>query len=547
MGDAFLTELRAQDAILRRRGIALWIGAEPTFTDRRSQAPGWLFEPGGDEKPERAKALLAALARRLGAAAQVEPLAGRHYPGESEPRFCFGVRCGGALFTVMPDPAVVEVNMAPAPDLETFLAWSEALHAAAEDVSLSPVRYRFNGQATDSGGGGQLTLGGASPEASPFFMHPQLLPRLVRYLCNNPSLSYAFAAECVGSASQGPRPDEGARERFEELQVALDRLEARGAHVTPSELWASLAPLLVDASGNSHRAELNVEKLWNPFLAGRGRLGVVELRSLRMQPAARREAAVAALFRAVAARLATVPYDEPLADWGGALHDQFALPYFLAENLRGVLGDLAASGLALGPATSALLLDPPESLAEVTLGAATLAVSPALEFWPLVGDVASQERSGARLVDASTSRLQVAVAHPPGEGPGRLTAAGWDVPLHPVDGGRRHLAGLRWRAFAPQPGLHPGLPALDPVVLRWERDGQRVGLELHGWIPGGGAYEGLPDGADEAARRRRERVRVVEPGRTAANAPPTSAGLTLDLRRLDALRGQARAAAGGLR
>ncbi|HET9599034.1 MAG TPA: transglutaminase family protein [Anaeromyxobacteraceae bacterium] len=533
---ALAEDLRAQDAVLRHRGVEIWIGAEATFTDRTSQEPWWLFDAEGGDKEERAVALLAALARRL-EASRPEQLPGRHFPGERAPRFCHGIRTqGGALFTATPDPAVVEVNMAPAPDLATYLAWCEAVHAAAADAGLSAERFRFNGQATDSGGGGQVTVGGPSPEASPFFRHPQLLPRLVRWLANHPSLSYLFAPDCVGSASQGPRPDEGARERLEELSVALDRLERRGEHLAPAELWESLAPLLVDASGNSHRAEVNVEKLWNPFIAGRGKLGLVELRSLRMQPTAARQAAVAALFRAVVARVATVPYDEPLADWGAALHDQFALPHFLAEDLGAVLADLADRGLGLGATARALVADPPAPLAQVPLDGATLTVTPAIEFWPLLGDVASQEHSGARLVDASTARLQVAVTHAPGAAPGRLCAAGWEVPLHPVDGGRRHLAVVRWRAFAPRPGLHPGLPALDPLVLHWERDGKRLAVELHGWIPGGGAYPGLPADAADAASRRLERVRIVEPPRLAPRAAPAPAGYTLDLRRMDGLR-----------
>ena len=533
---ALAEDLRAQDAVLRHRGVEIWVGAEATFTDRTSQEPWWLFDAEGGDKEERAVALLAALARRL-EAPPPERLPGRHFPGEPAPRFCHGIRApGGALFTTTPDPAVVEVNLAPAPDLATYLAWCEAVHAAAAETGLSPERFRFNGQATDSGGGGQVTLGGPSPEASPFFRHPQLLPRLVRWLANHPSLSYLFAPECVGSASQGPRPDEGARERFEELSVALERLERRGEHLPPAELWEALAPLLVDASGNSHRAEVNVEKLWNPFLQGRGRLGLVELRALRMQTTPARQAAVAALFRAVAARLATVPYDEGLADWGASLHDQFALPHFLAEDLAAVLADLADRGLGLGAAARALVAEPAPVTAQVSLDGATLTVTPALEFWPLLGDVASQERSGARLVDASTARVQVAVAHAPGAAPGRVCAAGWELPLHPVDGGRRHLAGVRWRAFAPRPGLHPGLPALDPLVLHWERGGKRLAIELHGWIPGGGVYPGLPADAGEAARRRGERVRVVDAGRIAPRPAPAPTGYTLDLRRLDGLR-----------
>jgi uncharacterized protein (DUF2126 family) len=557
------SELRAQDAALRRRGVELWIGAEPTFTDRRSSDPWWLTDAEGGDKRDRARALALAIAARLGPGAEVGAVPGRQFPGEAAPRFALAVRfrrggapaggpapdpaaldapprpmplrAGDALLTVTPDPGVVEVNTAPAPDLDTFGREAAAVFAAADACGLSPERFRFNGGASDSGGGGQLTLGGPTPEASPFFRHPRLLPRLVRYLNDHPALSYAFAGECLGSASQGPRPDEGVRERFDELGLAVARLEARGEQVEPRELWEALAPLLVDASGNSHRAELNVEKLWNPWLPGRGKLGVVELRSLRMAPSPARLAAVAALFRAVAFRLAIAPYDAPRADWGAALHDRLALPTFLAADLAAVLGDLAACGAGLGPRLSALLLERPEPVAEVALGDAELAIAAAAEFWPLLGDVASQERAPARLVDASSERLELAISAPPGAAPGRLGAAGWEVPLHAVGPGR-HGAALRYRAFGPRPGLHPGLAPTDPLVVTWERERDRVAVELHGWIPGGGAYDGLPSGPDEARRRRRERVRVCRCGPQALRRPPAPPGVTLDLRRLDAVR-----------
>jgi len=540
-----LAELSEQDAVLRHRRLEVWIGSEPTFTVRSSQDPWWLTQAEGGDKLDRARALLADLAPRLPTRPQLLDLPGRHFEGEAAPRFCLGARfrrgtspgAGEVQLTVTPDPGVVEVNTAPAADLATFFADAEAIYAAAATAGLSPVRWRYNGRGSDSGGGGQLTLGGPSAEASPFFRHPALLPRLIRFLCNHPSLSYAFASDCVGSASQGPRPDEGVRERFEELQVAVDRLESRGAHLAPPEIWETLAPLLVDASGNSHRAELNVEKLWNPFLAGRGRLGLVELRSLRMPSSASRLAAMAALFRALVARLAAVPYLEPLADWGASLHDQLALPTFLDEDLRGVLDDLASHGLGLGTATTALLLERPEPLAEVKVDRTTLTVLPAVEFWPLLGDVASQEQSGARLVDASIERVEVRISHDRGADPGRIGANGWEVPLTSADSGRRHVAGLRYRAFLPRPGLHPGLPAQDPLVLTWEREGHRTGVELHGWIPGGGTYPGLPDDELEAKRRRRERVRIREVTRAALRRPLAGGGVTLDLRRLTALHG----------
>jgi uncharacterized protein (DUF2126 family) len=531
-------ELLEHDAAVARSGLELWLGTEPTFTDARSIEPRWLTEPEGGDKEARARTLLAALAPRLGGTARLFKVTGRHYDGEPRPRFCLGVLFersgrpapllpddllglegaprpapavgpGQAWLTVTPDPGVVEVNSAPAPDLATFARWSEAIYAAAGEAGLSPERFRFNGDATDSGGGGQLTLGGPSPERSPFFLRPQLLPRLVRYLNRHPALSYAFAPDCVGSASQGPRPDEGARERFEELPVALEWLTRRGDRTTPDELWGALAPLLVDLSGNAHRAEVNLEKLWNPFLPGRGRLGVVELRALRMPPSPAGLVAVAALFRALAARLAGAPYDEPLVDWGPRLHGQLGLPWYLRRDLEAVLADLAGHGLGLGPLLSAVLLAGPEPLAQLTLPDATLTLTPARSFWPLVGDVASQERAGARAVDPSAVRLQLVVSSPQGARTDAISTSGWRIPLAPLSGEREALGSVTWRTFVPHPGLHPGLPPSDPLVLEWAHARRGARIALHGWNPAGGAYDGLPADGAEARRRREARVVVT--------------------------------------
>jgi uncharacterized protein (DUF2126 family) len=414
--DEILEDVRRHDAALRARGLDIWIGAEPTFTRRESQEPWWLSEAEGGDKEEHARSLLQALARRL-PEPRLLKVQGRQFPDEPKPRFCLGAQWhrepgrgpmasgeGGmdgegepaavpaadpslAWLTVTPDPGVVEVNMAPAPDLETFLGWSRDVYAAAADAGLSPVRYRWNGEAVDSGGGGQITLGGPSPEGSPFFRHPHLLPGFLRYLNRHPSLSYWFATECVGSSSQGPRPDEGVRERFEELTTALTSL-GRAGPLAPEDLWRALAPLLVDCSGNSHRAEMNIEKLWNPYLPGRGCQGLVEFRSFRMESTPERMAAAGALLRALASRLVGSPYQEPLVDWSADLHDRFALPAVLEEDLRDVLADLEDHGVGLGPALARQVLAPPAPIGRVAQGKATLAVTPALEYWPLVGDVA---------------------------------------------------------------------------------------------------------------------------------------------------------------
>jgi len=565
MTDGLLDEVRRHDAVLRERGLAIWIGAEPTFTRRESQEACWLTEAEGGDKEESARALLMALASRLDDRPVLSRVRGRQYPDEPAPRFCLGAqwrrdpargvlppdgRLDGppaetpspdpdlAWLTVTPDPGVVEVNMAPAPDLETFLRWSRGVHEAAAAVGLSAIRYRWNGQAVDSGGGGQITLGGPSPEDSPFLRHPHLLPGFLRYVNRHPSLSYWFATECVGSSSQGPRPDEGVRERFEELGVALQGLSAWSVgDLSPEQLWRSLAPLLVDCSGNSHRAELNIEKLWNPYLAGRGCQGLVEFRAFRMEPTPERMTAVGALLRALAARLVAEPYLEPLMDWGADLHGRFALPCFLEEELREVLSDLDAHGVGLGPGLTRMILDPPPELARVMQDGATLSITPALEFWPLVGDVASEERRGARLLDTSTQRVQVRISVPSPEEPGHLFACGWEVPLTPVApsgrGAGSWVAGVRYRAFVPQPGLHPGLPAVDPVVFVWARNGRAQGISHHGWIPGGGSYESLPSDAAEAERRRRERILVGPAPLPDPQPPPAAASsFTLDLRRL---------------
>jgi uncharacterized protein (DUF2126 family) len=445
-----------------------------------------------------------------------------------------------ALSTVTPDPAVIEVSAAPCRDLAEYLAGQRVVHACAAEVGLAPLRYAYDGDVLDSGGGGHVTLGGPSPSESPFVRAPRLLPGLVRYANRHPSLSYLFAAGSLGASSQAPRADEGLPEAFVEIGVALERL-ARAPAENAASLWAALAPLLADHTGNPHRAEINVEKLGDPGGGPRGRLGLVELRALGMAEGPARAAAVAALFRTVAARLARRAYEEPLVAWGEALHDRFALPFFLGVDLEDVLADLAASGLGLAPVLAREL----RRAADRRLGQAELAagvrlvVSRALEFWPLVGDAASQERRTVRCVDASTSRIELVVRALDPAALGSVVACvdGVRVPFVRARDreGEALVAGVRFRAFVPSPGLHPSLPAHGPVVLVAGAAGappRRV--TLHPWSPGGGAYDGLPRDRAEAARRRAERFVVadapegaLEAARDAPSVARTASGLDL--------------------
>ena len=528
--------LAMHDELLARRGVDVWIGAEPTFTRCESVEPAWLDRAEGADKLPRAEALAAALVAQLPGGVKMREL-GRQFPDEPTPRFSIAVRWrddAERVLTVTPDPGVVEINMAPCATMRAFWQQCGQIWAAARTAGLSPVRRRFNGDLADSGGGGQITLGGERPEASPFLRYPHVLPALIRYINNHPSLSYWFASECVGSASQGPRPDEGTRERWDELGIALGWIEqlADRGELAPDVLQLALAPLLVDASGNSHRAELNVEKLWNAQLPAHGhrhgRMGVIELRSIRMPERPGMLAALGALLRAIVARLVVSHYRLPLVDWHEDLHDRFALPAALARDLRIVLGDLDEHGLGL-PAELRRELEAwrPEGIT-CRLGDAMLSVRPALEFWPLFGDTASQERSGARWVDSSTQRWELALDGP---GPDRVAIGERWAHLRALGDGVRAI-GVRRRVYQPSPGLHPGLPVHDPLVIEWAWAGRTQRIELWAWKPEGGPYSALPADDADALARRNERVRI-----TTRDGEATAAGywrearpFTIDLR-----------------
>lgn len=441
--------------------------------------------------------------------------------------------------TITPDPAVIEVNQAPEAGVGAFYAAQAELYAAADGLGLAPWRAHYNGRVTDSGGGGQITLGGPGPLESPFFRRPGLLSRLVRYLNHHPVLSYRFATDYVGPASQSPRPDEAVRDRFLELGLALAQLERAGA-IAPEFLWACLAPFLADSSGNPHRSELNIEKLWNPYLPDRGKLGLVEFRAFRMPHSAERAAALAALLRAITAMLQKVDPCPDLVDWGDSLHDRFSLPWYLDQDLRALFTDLDANGLGLGPELEGLLLnDPLEPLWQTEFRGVRLELRRAIEFWPLVGDVASQEGGGSRLVDSSTARLELRLRSlapdAPKLGDWRLSVAGRSLAMRTEqdEQGELRLAGLRYREFNPRRGLHPGVRPLDPVGFTLSHPFLADALygSLHGWKPDSEAYDGLPGDPQEAGQRLTERlVTRTAPAEQREDGPNADGALTLDLR-----------------
>ena len=419
-----------------------------------------------------------------------------------------------AWTTFTPDPAVIEVNMAPAKDASEFYDMVSGIFQAGENSGLSPYRFYYNGDATDSGGGGQITFGGPSARASPFFLRPWLLPNVVRYFNRHPGLSFFFTPSCVGSSSQSPRPDERFRESFEEMCLALELLSQQ-SHPSPDAIWGSLAPFLSDPSGNNHRSEINVEKLWNPLLAGRGCLGLVEFRAFRMARTPEVMTARAVLFRSLLAMLAKEPDSSRLIDWGAELHDRFALPFYLKRDLNEVFDELADARLGLDEPLQELILDDGDRLfGEAILQDCQLTVHRALEFWPLVGDVASQESGNSRLVDSSTTRIQVILRPLIGS---QVNIRDWCVAYQnwrmPVrfesdETGPLMIFAFKYRTFAPWRGLHPTLPPQSPIELTLQNTSSLEvwKLVLHEWNPQGGAYENLPEDWAESLLRRKQRL-----------------------------------------
>ncbi|MBK1646626.1 hypothetical protein CKO25_18680 [Thiocapsa imhoffii] len=474
--------------------------------------------------------------------------------------------------TITPDPAVIEINMAPHCDVSGLLAASRTLYDASAQLGLAPYRLYYNGAVADSGGGGQMTFGGPSPEDSPFFRAPRLLPRLVRYLNHHPALSYLFAHDYIGGSGQAVRSDERGHDGLGELALALALLE-RGRLPNAETLWEGLSHLLTDAAGNSHRAELNIEKLWNPFIPCRGKLGLVEFRALRMQHSPERTAALAVLLRAIIAMLAHAPAASPapLIDHGEALHDRYALPFYLERDLEEVLADLQNAGLGLGAPLAAMVRrNRLRELGQVVFGGCDLRIRRAIEFWPLIGDVSRQDQNTSRLVDASTMRLEIclrpvepkAMASADDEtgGVGRAADAfaGWQIAVGPPEqalalplrleqdhNGVAKVIGLRYRAFTPRQGLHPALKAQVPVrLILWHpARHEAIAVTLHDWRPDGEAYQGLPADLAEAETRRLARcvtASIPAPRPEQLRAPPSESLTphTCDLRWLS-VRGEA--------
>jgi uncharacterized protein (DUF2126 family)/transglutaminase-like putative cysteine protease len=409
-------------------------------------------------------------------------------------------------FSVTPDPGVIEVNVHPASSWTEIVQRGDQLYEEARQVGLATEKFMIDGRHVGTGGGNHVVMGAAEPADSPFLRRPDLLKSLLGFWHNHPSLSYLFSGLFIGPSSQHPRIDEARQDSLAELEIAFSQIAPK-QEVAPWLVDRMFRHLLADMTGNTHRTEFCIDKLYAPETAT-GRLGLVECRAFEMPPHARMSAAQLLLMRAAVAAFWDRPYERRLVHWGTRIHDDFLLPHYVAQDFSDVLDELGSLGFRFDPAwfTPHFEFRFPR-FGEVTLHGATLELRHALEPWHVLGEEPAGGAT-ARFVDSSVERVQALVSGWVDE---RFVLAcnGSAVPLTPTERTGEFIGGVRFKAWQPPvSALHPTLPAQTPLVFdiydRWT--GRSLGgLMHHVSHPGGRNYEHFPVNANEAEARRRGR------------------------------------------
>jgi uncharacterized protein (DUF2126 family)/transglutaminase-like putative cysteine protease len=505
------------------------------------------------------------------AAAELEqPVVLEGYPLPNDPR--------AHVLSITPDPGVLEVNVQPTSSWNELETLTTTLYEDARAAGLAAEKFDLDGTHTGTGGGNHITIGGPTPADSPLLRRPDLLRSMVTYWQNHPALSYVFTGRFIGPTSQAPRVDEGRHETLYELETAFAQLARMvadpdvdhdvAATIAADRRWDEdpaershrqhhsgawltdrlLRNLLTDVTGNTHRAEFCIDKLYQPESRS-GLLGLLELRGFEMPPHPRMSLLQSLLVRALVAGFWDEPYEASLIRWGTRLHDRFLLPAFAAADLREVIADLNAFLARKGaPAFDERWLEPFLEFRFPLLGEADVAgvhleLRGAIEPWHVLGEEISTNGT-ARYVDSSVERVQV-TAHGMVEGRHVLTCNGVPVPLVFSGAASAGVAGVRFKAWAPPSSLHPTVGVHAP--LRFDLVDRLNGQSLGGFTyhvvhEGGRSYDSYPVNAAEAQSRRASRF---QPGQTSGTIDlsahpaagallgvhPTEFPYTLDLRR----------------
>ncbi|RHW27340.1 transglutaminase family protein [Nocardioides immobilis] len=456
-----------------------------------------------------------------------------------------------ASLSVTPDPGVIEVNVQPTSTWAEQRDLMTALYTDARQVKLTTEKFDLDGLHTGTGGGNHLTLGGRQPIDSPLLRRPDLLVSLVAYWQRHPSLSYLFSGRFIGPTSQAPRFDEGRPEAVFEMEIAIQevrRLAGAGGEPRPWLVDRALRHLLTDLTGNTHRAEFCIDKLYSPD-SSRGRLGLLELRGFEMPPHPELALTQALLVRSLVAMFWERPDDGGLVRWGTRLHEDNLLPHGAVADIQQVVADLNAFGIPF----DAAWLDPFVEFRFPRIGSVSfgdesgrqihLELRQGVEPWHVLGEEAAGGGT-ARYVDSSVERIQVAVA---GLDPQRhvVTCQGVPVPLTPTHAGDGSYGGVRYKAWQPWSALHPSIAVHSPLtfdVVDVEAGVSIGGATYHVVHPGGRTYDHPPVNANEAEARRASRFeggrhtagRIDVARMRAAGAAAASPDYprTLDLRRV---------------